>query len=391
LDIFECEIEMHLHREIYIALLNSYKPQGEQKKAFLEKVGISEQYWSYIRSSNDFRIPSEQVAEKIANALFISKEEKETLLSHITCARKSNKQVEQQLNTELSYQETNSLVKELENLHNAASFTDDPMITKISYDVLRRKASNYLKQKNYNLYPLLYAKICIYLSEVESILGRPDKGLYYASLAYFVCNKINFDRFYHRLHLLLNALDRTSTALICLGLYSDAYKVATKAIFEQEQLKIKEKELYNFWTPHLNKNKIEALSGLSRFSQSEVEGLANKVRKTCEHRGDKFDQLQVILLDRSISNAYLNYGNLKKAFRALRNHIEDFDKVPHIGPLHKTMILETYARICWVQKDYIEWEYFIKLALTTAKSANLISQIKTIETAYDTTDLSINS
>ncbi len=141
-----------------------------------------------------------------------------------------------------------------------------------------------------------------------------------------------------------------------------------------------------FWLPHLYRHQIVTVSGKPRFSQYQVRALAHLAKTACSQRFDPLDPQVDLLIDESLASAYLRFGSersIRAAARLLQPAVESMERVPYLGPLHRTILLKSYARACWAQRRTDEWRHYVQQALTTAVDAGLQHQVRVIRRQYD--------
>jgi hypothetical protein len=218
------------------------------------------------------------------------------------------------------------------------------------------------------------------LHDVQCVLNRPDSALYCAKLARTVIQSLEPGDFRQDRELFdtleINAIRAEAVAYHNLHLYQEAYDCCLQAHNANAM-----KNRPELWKPHLYRDMINALSRKPRFAISEAEGLANQVRAVCEHRGDDFAPLLLLLSNRSLGEAYIEHGSLKKARRVLRAQLEQITQIPNVGPLHRTLFLRTYGKLLIKQDDSAGWD-FIRLAVRIAHEAGLYHQIMEMRQEY---------
>jgi hypothetical protein len=92
--------------------------------------------------------------------------------------------------------------------------------------------------------------------------------------------------------------------------------------------------------------------------------------------------LWAFMLDRSLAQAYLRYGNLKKARRLLEQLQTGVGRLPVAGALHRVIFLKSYAEVCWREGDQDDWIDVMRSAIHLATTAGLRHQVEEIRTHY---------
>ncbi|MCS7260368.1 MAG: helix-turn-helix domain-containing protein [Anaerolineae bacterium] len=373
--------QAQLHREVYIAMLNSALRAWGSKRRFAERVGISPQYLSYLCDPYNIRTPSVQLAQKIADILPISLEQRKSLLEHMLSANERRLQLNTFPRSGIHDCTVESYLVELRRMHQMATFSGNAPLTKIQYGVIREISITLIKNLDPIANPLAFVELCLLLSEVQCVLDRPDSALYYAKIARSVMESADPSDFWRDRERFesfqINAILAEAVAYHNLKLFDNAYDCCLQAEATEAM-----KHQPKFWKPHLYRDKINALIGKPRFTLGEAEGLANRVRDICTQRAGEFDPLLELLINRSLGQAYIQYGNLKKAHRLLQTLIDQMETTPHVGALHKVLLLRTFASLLWKQNALSDWKSFIKSARDIATEAGLHHQIHEIEQEY---------
>jgi hypothetical protein len=377
--------EAQLHREVYIAILNSALQEPGSKRCLAEQMEVTQQYLSYLLNPKtddpySFRVPSSKVAEKIANALPLEHEQREHLLKHMYLARDCNSGIAQTLRSELLARPVESFLKELREADQEANFATDPKIARTKYLLVRDTCKMLLEHSLLYTYPLSTVEICMLLHDVQCILNRTEDALYHAKLARAIMeglsrndyrDKERFDSYQIRV------LRAEVRAYSDLRLYRDAYEKCLEAEMSDAMRSQPEESI-----PQLYREKLQALCRRPRFALSEAEGLVAQVRIICDSSDNDLAPRWLFMANQYLVRAYLAHHNMKKAKKLLTEIFEQIPTIPHLGPLHQTIFLKTYARFRWEEGDSTEWEYFIKQALTYAVEAGLAHQISDIKRTY---------
>jgi hypothetical protein len=380
--------EAQLHREVYVAVLNSTLQEPGSKRHLAEHIEVSQQYLSYLLNpetddSSSFRIPSSKVAEKIANALPLEQEQREHLLNHMYLARDSTSQITQTLHSELLARPIEDILAELRNAQQQANFALDPHISKMKHLVVRDICKMLLAYPVLYTYPLSTVEVCMILHDAQCILNRTEDALYHAKLAHAIMDSLSrndyrdkerFDSYQ------IEVIRAEARAYSDLRLYREAYDKCLQAEASDAVRYQSEACL-----PQLYRDKLQALCRKPRFALSEAEGLAANVRAICDSATNELAPRWLFMADQYLVRAYLKHQNMKKARRLLNGLFDRINTTSHLGPLHHTMFLKTYANFCWEEGDYLEWEYFLKRALTNAVDAGLAHQISDIKRTYGST------
>jgi len=267
--------------------------------------------------------------------------------------------------------------------HREANFTQDPHMARMKYLVVRDACKMVLAHPVLYTYPLNTVEVCMLLHDVQCLLNRTEDALYHAKLAHAIMDglsrndyrdKERFDSYQ------IEVIRAESRAYSDLRLYREAYDKCLEA--EASDAARYQSEAC---MPQLYRDKLQALCRKPRFALSEAEGLAANVRAICDASTNELAPRWLFMTDQYLARAYLKHQNMKKTRRLLIGLFDHINTIPHLGPLHHTMLLKTYASLRWEEGDYLEWEYFLKRALTFAVDAGLAHQISDIKRTYGAT------
>lgn len=374
--------EAELHREAYIAILNGAMALPGAKQRFAERVGVSDRYLRYLREQLDTRTPPPALAQKLVEALPLDPEQRRDALLHMHLARHAQRQGTQQRWGSLSTEDVIASLEQLRHAHRVVHMTREPGPAKRQYRALRDEGKALLKHLPAQRCPLVFLEVCLFLPGAQCVLNQPGDALYYAKLAYEFIEgldpavyrgaKAQFDYF------AMSALMAQAMAYNNLSLPKKAY-----ACHEQAECFSKsDRALYTFWKPHLCRGMIKTLSKQPRFGIRDVERLSYEARTICERRGEGGDWVILLMDLESLASSYMHYENLKKARRTLEHQVEALDNIPLAGPLHKTMVLKTFATVCYKQHDHTGWETYLRASLRLARDAGLTHQIQSMVKHY---------
>jgi transcriptional regulator with XRE-family HTH domain len=378
--------EAQLHREVYIALLQSALRVPGSKRQLAQQVGITPQYLSYLCDPYDaIHTPSPALAARIAAALPLDVPERQAVLEHMLLARERRLAAERSQRTiGDSAGPVEPVLQQLRAAHQAASFTPTTRAARHAYGILHLVSRQVVEKWDPRREPLACVEAALLLHDAACVLNRPSEALYYAKWAQAVLapldarawrseDQTRFD------HYRVNVWVAEAVAHHNLGLYQPEAAAYMRAEAELAEVNPTARA---FWVPHLARGEINALRDRPRFTLSEVDGLARQARAVCERRDDPGDKLLLLLLNEAEGRAYLRYGSLEKAGQMLRGTLETLDKVPASGALHHVMVLKTVAWWRWAVGDQTEWRHFIELTLRTAITAGLAHQVAGLRQAY---------
>lgn len=374
--------DAQLHRDAYIAVLNGALNEPARKREFATRLDITPQYLSYLLNPYDHRTPSPALVERIATALPLDSAAQAGLVEHMVSARVSRQKVVEVLSEACNPADVEPILAFVQQAQAVVNFASDPQQAKAQQNVLRDMSRSLLVRINAMHSPHAFAQLCIWVSNVETALNNHADAVYYAKQAgsllgrfaredLGVAERVRFD------DLEFNALRAESVAYHNLHLERRAIELCDAAA-QTHAVRQQPAE----WLPHLYRDQLNALSGLPRFSLRSAEHLAAAGKDWCERSDHPHAGLWAFMLDRSLAQAYLRYGNLKKARRLLEQLQAGVDHLPVAGPLHRVIFLKSYAEACWREGDRITWTDVITSTIQLARAAGLRHQLEGIRAQY---------
>lgn len=376
-------IEAQLHREVYVAILNSLLRTPGDKRAFARRVGISPVYLSYLLAlDNDrsryttLRTPSPKIAHRIALAVAAPPEVRESLLQHMLLAndkRALARQCERRELQEASWQER---LSELRALQVQATYASNPATAQQNYRAVAIGGRALLEHANPNTDLLDFLALCDILCDSESVLNQHAEALWHAKRACAVLEHVDWSSQRAasgelRSHY-FNMLRLQGVAYCNLEDGRSALRLFTAA----EHLNLSRHE--PGWMILLQRGKIQAMSRLPRFAISEAEACANKAHALCSQSTVHAPELFTLLVNQTLAEAHIRHKNFRRTQRLLQAYEHRLDDVPAIGPLHKVLFLRTCADLCLAVGD-TGWKRFAHRAYQLAIAAGLVHQRSEIE------------
>lgn len=340
--------------------------------------GLSPVYLSYMRA--DKRMPSVRTARQIAAQLAWTGEQREGFAYHVARMWQLKAACRREVPPRVPGP-SDEMLRLVQQAHADATFARDSASAQLLYRRARTLAELFLDVCNPQLAPLQFLEFSFVAHDALCVLNRGDEALWHAKRARAVAlslerptlrdkERVDFVR--------VNALRCEAVALHNLGL-AHAVQAVAQEIETLEGFKPHE----DFWRPWLNRDKMQALTGLARFSIREVEALARQGLRVCDKRGGVVDPLLILLLSESLARAYLTYGNFEKAYRVLTRAENELDQIPQLGPLHRVLFFKTFARYYWLQGSRgAEWRSFAERAWRLACDAGLEHQRHELEREF---------
>lgn len=372
--------ETDIEQETALGILESVLQRRGNALRLARRAGITPVHLSYIRRRR--RMPRFRTARRIAAALPLPDEQQQRWLYHIERYWKLKYAQRQDLQRALRGASSRAVVAEIQQAHHAAMFAPDAGRAPFRYGTVHDAAFQALSALNPNRDPIPYLELGFVIHDVLCALDRNDEALWYAKRIRRVSENLEPRDYREQRERVaffqVNALRAEAIAYHNLGLERKAY-----AIYGEINDLAAFRENSAFWLPHLNRDKLNALSGMARFSIAEAEYLEHQARRVCETRADAYDSLLALLLTQSLCRAYIRHGNYRRAEKRLLPYVAQIDTMPHTGPLHRVLFWRALARLYWnLGGACAEWTFFVACARRLAQDAGLEHQWRAIQREF---------
>jgi hypothetical protein len=374
-----------MHRETYVAILKSWIPHGE-KGNFADRVGITREYLSYLcaldRPAEDKsppkRLPSPQMAKKIAEALPAPPEIRRSLYENMELAHVNAVRARYKTREFIAKRQVNELLDELRQLHRQATFGTDLPEVQRDYRALRDAAASLVTRLSFEIYPTSLAQACLYLHDAQCVLDRSDDALRHAKLARLVLENADIlEEGFNREdvdYMEINAIRGEGVALHNLGLDREAQwfyaRARTTPAYRNSR---------DFWEPFVGRDILNAMARTPRFSIRKAKNEAQEIMDVCERKGDEFTHF---LSRESWLRCLIQREKWKRAQRVFQEETERIPRLAYIGSLHRALLLKSGALLAWKMKDEISWQERITQLLKLLNEAGLKHQMHTVQKYY---------
>lgn len=376
---------VEVHRETYIAILKSWIPHGK-KGDFAHKVGISREYLSYLcaldhpaeGNYSTRRLPSPQMAKKIAAALPAPTEIKRSLIENMELAHINAARAYYDTRGSIAPRRVSEQLSELEGTHRQATFGTDLPEVQRAYRVVRDAAASLLPRLSPNIYPASFAQTCLYLHDAQCVLDRADDALRYAKLARLVFENLDvFENGFRREQvddLEINAIRGEAVAYHNLGLDREVPRIHARARSTSAYQNAGE-----FWKPLVGRDLLNAMARTPRFSIRKANKLAHEIETICERKGD---EITLLMVRESWLRCLIQREKWKLARRVFREEVERLPRLPYVGSLHRAILLKSGAQLAWKLGDMSTWQHRLKEALQLMHQAGLKHQMRQMQQLY---------
>jgi hypothetical protein len=379
-------IQQNLHRETYVAMLDSLLRAPGAKRLLAARAGITPVYLSNLLNlqregtrDGTARTPSPKVASRIADELDVDKEIRESILAHMLAARAASDALQKRARIGEAEGTFTVLLDDARRLSSEATFAATPETARRNYRAALQLAKTGISIADRRFDVLAFMELCFIIHDAQCVLNRPDDALWYGLLADWVaqfyesdiarCDRERFDG------MATNAIRAVVVAYNNLSLFDEALRFSERA-----ELSPGLKRAPNEWKPHVFRDKMRSLSGKSRFAISEIEYLAEQVARICDQRTDEAVETLNLLNTEILARAYLAHNNYIEAYRLLSRQWNELTHVRRVGPLHRVMLLQTYARAAACTGRLDEGMESIQQAEQLARNAGLDHQLTRIQT-----------
>jgi hypothetical protein len=374
-----------MHRETYVAILKSWIPHGE-KGNFADRVGITREYLSYLcaldRPAEDKsppkRLPSPQMAKKIAEALPAPPEIRRSLYENMELAHVNAVRARYKSREFIAQRQVSDLLDGLKLLHRQATFGTDLPEVQRDYRALRDAAASLVTRLSFEIYPTSLAQACLYLHDAQCVLDRSDDALRHAKLARLVLENADIlEEGFNREdvdYMEINAIRGEGVALHNLGLDREAQwfyaRARTTPAYRNSR---------DFWEPFVGRDILNAMARTPRFSIRKAKNEAQEIMDVCERKGDEFTHF---LSRESWLRCLIQREKWKRAQRVFQEETERIPRLAYIGSLHRALLLKSGALLAWKMKDEISWQERITQLLKLLNEAGLKHQMHTVQKYY---------
>jgi hypothetical protein len=376
-----------LHREVYVAMLNSLLRAPGSKKELAHRADITPVYLSYLLKLDDelsphptLRTASPQVAERIAQAVDAPKEVQRSLLEHLLLANERLNSVNRAIRTELPDRRPADLEREVRQVMARATFAATPAEALRNYRAASQVIREILRWLPPERDPLAYVDLCLLLNDSENVLNRPNQALWHAKLARTVLEQVDSADWWAQRERYdfaeINAARAEGVTYHYLHLNHQALQCYARA---EHMTAMRQDQRH--WQAWLNRDIIIALAELPRFPIRAVEQRYAQILALMGTCADVNYPLSQLLSTTEVARAYLRYGNGAKAGRLLDTQYQGLEHIPVSGPLHRVMFLVVYAEYFWASHDTQGATYFLTMAEGLASQAGLTHQLTQIQDA----------
>jgi hypothetical protein len=377
-------VEAQLHREVYVAVLNSLLRTPGGKRTFAQRVGISPVYLSYLLAldSDDncyatLRTPSPEVAQRIAQSIAAPPEIRDSLHTHLLLAHENRALAARTTTPEIVRDNVHEIALEIRRLWEQATFFSKANDAQRIFRATAQSATWLLQHLDPEEQCIHYLDIVSLLCDCQHVLNRHDNVLWHTKRACLLIEYLTtqIDRRWQE-HLAGNHMNMLRMQAVAYTVFEDGRR-ALQLLAQAQAIAPQIPDEVD-WYFLVLRDTINALAKLPRFAISEVEALALKARATLSRSVHQSDVFGVILAE-SLANAYLRHGNIKKARAVLAEQESQLPTLVRVGSLHRLIFWRACARLHAALGNLHAQAHYLKSALYIATEAGLTHQQASIE------------
>ncbi len=396
-----------VHRETYVAVMNSALRNSGDKEYLAHQLGITPQYLSKLLNpatdtAAHTRTPGDDLAIRIAALLPLDPQVRSRLVEHMRLTWRYERHTSAPVlcfpKHPLMAHTVTDLLADIRDSLSSATSALDPAVSRKGYPLVREACRLLLKrvapypiqlattQVSNAEYALEYVEACLTIADVECVLNRPDEALMHAKFARYIVETRDRDGYTSERgyfdHLAVWAVVSECMAYQHLKLYKQAYEATLDA--EELAATLDSRQAYT-WLQQIYLYRLRALIHRPRFPLAEVADLVKRASAAAEGIPSDLRQSCAVQIAESEALAYLQYGtpqSIRRADRMLRSAMDRLDLLAKAGPVQRTQLLRTYAKAKWKQNSLDEWRYYISWALEIALAAGLEYQVAEITCDY---------
>jgi len=209
-------------------------------------------------------------------------------------------------------------------------------------------------------------------------LDRADDALRYAKLARLVLENLDvFEPGYSNEQtdfLEINALRGEAVAYHNLGLDREVPR-----LYERSRATPAYRNAREFWAPLAGRDLLNATVDIPRYSIRKAKALAQEIEGICERKGDEFT---LLLVRESWLRWLIQRRKWKQAERIFRAELDRLPYLPHVGHLHRALLLKSGSLLAWKRGDTSGWQGLIRETLGLMQQAGLRHQIRRARQVY---------
>jgi transcriptional regulator with XRE-family HTH domain len=364
-----------IEREVIVAgLAGALSRSGITAKELASRARVSPQHLSYVLHGN--RTLSNETAMRIAAVLPVTLTDRIDWLSHVEAHHSLGRQAQTVIHAR-TLEDVDSLVVEAQEAHHLATFASTPQETGLRFRAALELGEILKQQAAVRQHPLRWVEVCFVLHDTYTALNRPHDALSTAKQARFAAELIeprDYPESRERIDFIhVNTLRAESVAYHTLKLDERAFRLSEQA----ESLAVSQRQT-GFWLPHIYRDQLNSLSGMSRFSVRQAQQIANRAHDACNAHLASSNDLLHLLISRSLAIALMKRDNVKASLRLFDKLATKMNLVQGMGALHRVMLLRSMAEAHSVAGDVTGASHWRSQAIALAEAGGLSHQLAQI-------------
>lgn len=370
-----------LHRQVCVSILDSFLPHGS-KGDYAVSVGISSQWYSYIRQPGSFAMPDSATAKVMSEALPAPEYYKRAFYYHLVEARRCYEDACAEIRDHVMNQlPTGQYLDCISDVFSKSWLSDNPYTVRYSLRASLELSQTLIAFLHPERYISEYLALCSVISHTCMVLDRLADGLFVAKLGVKVAE--NLDRSYFKTPQEYTQFEIYKFMLSQsegLGYYYLNNVKQAKKAFELAEGRLPSHYLSG--RANLLTSKLRLLAKVPRFVLGDAEALADRA---IEIHTSNNEPLYIMLVEEALAQAYISYGtsnSLKRAKNLVDNALKYVEEPSTLGNLHKVMILRSAARLAFIRKELDGWKHYARGAIEIAENSGLHYEQRAIALEY---------
>lgn len=352
------------------------------KQSLAQRSGITPQHLSRI--ANGHNVPSPSTARAIADALITSGALSATAAyAWFDLVREHADLVQRRRHSQRMRfrDDAFAAAAELQLMSDAINYVRDPAATRRALRDAMTQGDIFLRIAPFLPNQLEIARTCMVLHHAYSFVGLQVQALRVAVHAARALERVPDAEQRRDLeaydHLVINARRTEAVALYNLKLPRAAY-MRSRSLEETQSFR----HCATYWTAHVFRDRLNAISELPRVAVSEADLLAIRASRSLERRHQPEDVLLDVLIREAHAKVLMSRRKYDRAHLLLHDAYALLRSTRLGGALHETLVLRSMADAAWHLGEREEWRTHIDAALTLADAAGLSHQIAKIRERY---------
>lgn len=371
--------EGQLAEEVVRSVLQGALSRHGSQKVFAKRAGISPMHVNYI--IHEHRMPRPQTAERMAQHLPLTAEERVEWLHYVFAYWEASKSIDQHM-LAMMRDDFAGLADEIWQARIRAATTTQPDAARLLYLSALALASRILQVAVPAAQFTHFLQVMDVFQEVSAWLGRRPDALWAARRMQWTAEAMEPEA--HRedviqLHIFrMNAMRAEAVTLNNLHLHGQAYS---------KLIQLESDPMYAHFQPWLatvSWDKMNALAHMRHSSLREARRVWHEGLDCVVQHAEGWTELGQLLMTRSYAEVAISHGHFDEAQKLLDAFRVQRDKIHAFGAFYQVLFDQTYARMLWERplRDMTQWRGVISRAYDMATQAGFAQQVWEMQQMY---------